>query len=324
MCESTRTESGVKGCAFGSTGARETAPRRRGPLGERFDRAFQYWALLPALLVLLALTVFPLLELVGMSFSTVSFGQGQVIWTWSGLDNLRTLLRDHVFFAAIGNTIVFVVVTVVVETVLGFTLALLASEVGRAAGLARQLLMIPILVPGIAIGTIWSLMYNYETGIFNVVLRFLHLPAQSWTANPHLALPSIMVVDIWHWTSFVFLLMLAGFESLPAEPIEAARVDGASGWQVLRYVVLPLLRPTILVAVLFRTIFAFKVFDEVFLLTGGGPGTASEVISFYIYQVFFPQSRMGYAAFLSVVTILTTVVFVAVYLRAARRREARA
>jgi len=288
------------------------------------DRGFQYWALLPALLVLLALTVFPLIELVGMSASTVSFSQGRVIWTVSGLDNLTTFLQDHVFLIAIRNTVLFVVVTVSVETILGFVLALCVSQSRGFGGVTRQLLMIPILVPGIAIGTIWSLMYNYEIGIFDVALRFLHAPPQSWTGNPSLALPSIMAVDIWHWTSFVFLLMLAGLESLPGEPIEAARVDGASGWQALRYVILPLMRPTILVAVLFRTIFAFKVFDEVFLLTGGGPGTASEVVSLYIYQVFFPQSRMGYGAFLSVVTILVTIVFVAVYLRAARRRSATA
>jgi len=290
-------------------------------LGERLDRGFQYWALVPALFVLLALTVFPLIELLGMSVSTVSFTQGRVIWTVSGLDNLMTFLQDHVFLIAIGNTVLFVVVTVAVETILGFVLALLVSQSRGVGGVARQLLMIPLLVPGIAIGTIWSLMYNYEIGIFDVALRFLHLPPQSWTGNPILALPSIMVVDIWHWTSFVFLLMLAGLESLPAEPLEAARVDGASGAQVLRYIILPLMRPTILVAVLFRTIFAFKVFDEVFLLTGGGPGTASEVVSLYIYQVFFPQSRMGYGAFLSVVTIVVTIVFVSVYLRAARRRR---
>jgi multiple sugar transport system permease protein len=303
------------------TSSRATAQGRHIPLAERLDRGFQYWALLPAMLVLLALTVFPLVELLGMSVSTVSFAQGQVIWTFSGLDNLMTFLQDNVFLIAIGNTVLFVIVTVALETLLGLGLAILVSQIRRWSGLTRALLMIPILVPGIAIGTIWSLMYNYEIGIFDVLLRFVGLPAQSWTGNPNLALPSIMIVDIWHWTAFIFLLMLAGLESLPVEPIEAARVDGATGWQVLRYIVLPLMRPTILVAVLFRTIFAFKVFDEVFLLTGGGPGTASEVVSLYIYQVFFPQSRMGYGALLSVVTIVITVAMVLFYLRTLRRRS---
>jgi multiple sugar transport system permease protein len=303
------------------TTARAARQARHISLAERLDRGFQYWALLPALLVLLALTVFPLVELLGMSVSTVSFAQGQVIWTFSGLDNLMTFLQDNVFLIAIGNTVLFVIVTVALETLLGLGLAILISQIRRWSGLTRALLMIPILVPGIAIGTIWSLMYNYEIGVFDVLLRLVGLPAQSWTGNPNLALPSIMIVDIWHWTSFIFLLMLAGLESLPVEPIEAARVDGATGWQVLRYIILPLMRPTILVAVLFRTIFAFKVFDEVFLLTGGGPGTASEVVSLYIYQVFFPQSRMGYGALLSVVTIVITMSMVLFYLRSLRRRS---
>jgi multiple sugar transport system permease protein len=302
------------------TGARPA--RLRVSLRDRIDRTFQYWALMPALLLVLSLTVYPLVELLRMSFSTVAFAEGKVIWTYTGLDNAATFLGDATFLTAVRNTVLFVLVTVTVEMLLGFTLALLVSQIKRWAAIARAVLMIPILVPAIAIGTVWRLLYNFDFGVFNQVLKLLSLPPQNWNGSITLALPSIMVVDIWHWTAFVFLLMLAGIESLPIEPMEAARVDGASNWQILRYIMLPLLRPTILVALLFRTIFAFKVFDEVFLLTGGGPGNATEVISLYINRVFFSQSRMGYGAFLSVVTILVTAVFVVIYSRFVRARRA--
>ncbi len=289
-----------------------------------FDRQFKFWTLLPALIVFIGLTIYPFLNLLGMAFSTVSFAEGKIVWTFSGLDNFSTFLEDETFMIAVRNTVVFVMVTVLLEMLFGFVLALIVSQLTRMASLARAVLMVPILVPAIAIGTLWRLMYNYEFGIFNRVLTFLHLPIQNWTGDALLAMPSIIIVDVWHWTAFIFLLMLAGIESLPFEPIEAARVDGASDWQLLRHIILPLLRPTIIVALMFRTIFAFKVFDEVFLLTSGGPGNATEVISLYINRVFFTQSRMGYGAFLSLVTIGTTGIFVIIYnqiAKAQRRSE---
>jgi multiple sugar transport system permease protein len=164
----------------------------------------------------------------------------------------------------------------------------------------------------------WRLMYDYNYGIINKLLydtglmSYKNLPL--WTADPHRALSSVMIVDIWHWTSFLFLIMLAGVESLPHELAEAARVDGANERQVIRYVFLPLLRPTIIVAVMLRTILAFKVFDQIYLLTGGGPGTATEVISLYIYKVYFVQSRLGYGALLALVTAVIISVFVIFYL----------
>jgi multiple sugar transport system permease protein len=305
-----------------STGQQGTtaAPSRKLNGRDFFEHGFKYWILLPVVIVLVGLTIYPFINLIAMAFSTVKFEEGHIIWTFSGLDNFYTFLGDTTFLIAVRNTVVFVIVTVLLEMVLGFILALIVSQLSRMASFARAILMIPILVPAIAIGTLWRLMYNYEFGIFNRILTFLHLPIQNFTGDPILAMPSIIVVDVWHWTAFIFLLMLAGIESLPIEPIEAAKVDGASDWQLLRHIVLPLLRPTILVALMFRTIFAFKVFDEVYLLTSGGPGNATEVISLYINRVFFGQSRMGYGAFLSLVTILTTTVFVVIYNRVAKTR----
>lgn len=309
--------------ATGSISSRSYEAGSKGirSIAQFLDHTFRYWAILPLVLVLLLLSAYPVFQLFRMSVSSVDFEGGKVIWTFVGLEHFATFLDDHIFLTAMRNTIVFVLVTVTVEMILGFILAILASRVTRMAGLYRTILIIPILVPPIAIGTVWRLMYNYDFGIFNRALIALGLPPQTWIADPALAMLCVMVVDIWHWVPFVFLLMLAGVESLPTEPIEAARVDGASNWQLLRLVVIPLMRSTILVTVMFRTIFAFKVFDEVFLLTSGGPGTATEVISLYINRVYFFQFRWGYGAFLSVLTIILIGIFVVAYNSLVRARS---
>jgi multiple sugar transport system permease protein len=283
-------------------------------LGAALDRTFRYWALLPVFVVLLLLTAYPLAQLVGMSLSDYTFGGGSIVARYSGLRNLELMAEDTVFRAAVRNTLVFVVGVVLVEFVLGFGVALLASGLPRGGGLVKTVLIIPILVPPIAIGTMWRLMYQSEFGVINALLRELRLPTPNWLGDPAIALGSVMIVDVWHWTAFVFLILLAGLESLPAEPFEAAQVDGASTWQAFWALTLPLMRPIILVALMLRTVFAFKVFDEVFLLTTGGPGTATEVISMYIYKVIFRTMELGYGSFLSLVAALLTSVFVLAYL----------
>ncbi|HEV8308371.1 MAG TPA: sugar ABC transporter permease [Methylomirabilota bacterium] len=290
-------------------------------LGGALDRTFRYWALLPVFVVLLLLTAYPLVQLVGMSLSDYTFGGGSIVAHYSGLRNLELMGEDTVFRAAVRNTLVFVVGVVLVEFVLGFVVALLASGLPRGGGLFKTVLVIPLLVPPIAIGTMWRLMYQSEFGVINALLRELRLPTPNWLGDPAIALGSVMIVDVWHWTAFMFLILLAGLESLPAEPFEAARVDGASAWQAFRALTLPLMRPIILVALMLRTVFAFKVFDEVFLLTTGGPGTSTEVVSMYIYKVIFRTMELGYGSFLSVVAALLTSVFVLGYLWTLRRER---
>ena len=284
-----------------------------GGLAGFIDRTFKYWAVLPAILVLALFSLYPTIQLIRMSVSDVEFVEAQRVWTFVGLDHLRTALADPVVPDALRNTLVFVVVVVVVETTLGLILAFLVSRTRRLTGFYRAIFIIPLLIPPIAIGTMWRLAYDYNYGIINPLLGLIGIPGPTWLADPRIALFSVMIVDFWHWTSFLFLIMLAGVESLPHELAEAARVDGASELQIYRRVMLPLMRPTIVVALMLRTIFAFKVFDQIFLLTGGGPGTATEVISLYIYKVYFGQFRLGYGAFLALALALIMSVFVIFY-----------
>ena len=167
-------------------------------------------------------------------------------------------------------------------------------------------------------------MYNFDFGVINQIAGAVGLPVRDWLGSTELALAAVIVVDIWHWTPFVFLLLLAGLESLPQEVYEATKVDGASAWQEFVHVTLPLMLPTIVVTLVFRLIVAFKVFDEVYLLTGGGPGTATEVLSFTIYRRFFAEDRAGYGAAMSVVVLFALALAIVVAVSSLRRGEERA
>ena len=223
-------------------------------------------------------------------------------WDWVGMANYSRLLKDTLFTAGVLNTLIFAVGAVSFQMILGFWLALLTLRVTRGQLVYRTIFLLPILVPGIIIGAIWKLMYSFDFGVINQALLFLGLSPQDWLGSSSLALLSVIVVDVWHWTPFCFLLLLAGLQSLPEDIYEASRLDGASGWRELRYITLPLMMPSIIVTFLFRMILAFKVFDEVYLLTGGGPGTSTEVISFTIYRRFFTEDQAGYGAAMSVAT----------------------
>lgn len=280
------------------------------------DRHLRHWTLLPAVILLLVLTVYPTINLLVMAVSTVEFTREGEFWSFTPWRNLSLFLNDEIFRIALWNTVIFVVATVSIEMVLGFALALLVSGVPRAKGLVRTAMIIPILMPPVAIGSMWKLMYNYDFGIFNQVLDAVGIGPVGWLSNPDIALVSVIIMDIWHWVPFVFLILFAGVEGLPKEILEASRVDGATTWQTVRRIIIPMMAPALMVAFLFRTIFAFKVFDQIYLLTSGGPGTSTEVVTLHLYRVFFAQNELGYGALLSIVIILAIVIFIVTTRRA--------
>jgi multiple sugar transport system permease protein len=293
------------------------ASLRHAPLD---DAGWRRATLAPTALVLLLLTVLPLVHLFLVSFFEIRWVDQQAAWRFVGGANYAAIPADGLVRAGLVNTLVFVAAAVTLELLIGLALALLCSRIGRGRTLYRMIFLLPILIPGIVIGAIWKLLYNYDFGIINQLIALGGLAPQDWLGDPATALAAVIVVDIWHWTPFCFLLLLASLESLPVELHEAARIDGASAWQELWWVTLPMMAPAILVTAIFRTITAFKVFDEVFLLTGGGPGTATEVLSFTIYQRFFTEDRIGYGAALSTATIFIIALLLILAL-ASRRRE---
>lgn len=288
-------------------------------LSRMVDRIWPSLALGPSILLFLVLTLLPVANLLAMSFHEVTWQQGRAVWAPVGSAHYAALGTDPLFRAGVFNTAVFAVVAVSLQMLLGFALALLTSRVFHGRVVYRTIFVLPILIPGIVIGAMWKLMYNFDFGIINQATGLLGLPPRDFLGERSLALASVIVVDIWHWTPFCFLLLLAGLEGLPRDVFEAARIDGAGWWTELRYVTLPLMMPTIAVTLIFRMIVAFKVFDEVFLLTGGGPGTATEVLSFSIYRRFFTEDRVGYGSAMSVVTLFGLALLVILAQGAARR-----
>ena len=294
--------------------AKYTARLRRTPWHER---AFPYLLLAPAVLVLLLLTIYPLIYAVTVSLQTPA---GK--WT---LGNFARLFGDRFFGVALWQTLIYTVSALVVEFALGLGLALLLDSQIRARNLFRSLLLIPMMLPPVVVAVIWRLIYNPNFGAINGTLKGwgLETTQLTWIASPTFALPSVIVVDIWQWTPFMFLILLAGLQAIPQEPYEAAMIDGASAWQTFRDITLPLLKPAILIALLLRTMDLLRIFDQVFILTQGGPGFSTETISLYIYKTAFRFFDFGYASAMSFV-LLVLVNFISIgYIRFLRKQEAR-
>jgi multiple sugar transport system permease protein len=283
------------------------------------DRIWRWLTLSPALLMMLLLSVLPLANLFLTSFYNVTWVGGRPIWTAVGFNNYAALPGDELLRAGLSNTLIFAVFAVGGQMLFGFILALLCGRVTRGRVLYRAVFILPILIPGIVVGAIWKLLLNFDFGLVNQFTGLMGFDPMNWLGAKHTALASVIVVDIWHWTPFCFLLFLAGLESLPQDVYEAARIDGATIWQELVYVTIPMMWPTIIVTFAFRLILAFKVFDEVYLLTGGGPGTSTEVISFTLYQRFFREDKTGYGAAMST-SIIFLVCILLIFALLARKR----
>ena len=294
---------------------------RTGAAGAGDVRRWRVLTLAPAASVYLLLAVLPIANLLAMSVHDIRWLEGVSHWDFVGARHFAALPADPLVRAGLLNTTLFALLSVAAEMVLGFLLAYCVSRVVTGRVIYRTIFLLPILIPGIVIGAIWKLMYNPDFGVINQALGLVGLAGHDWLGDGRLAFVSVVAVDVWHWTPFVFLLLLAGLEALPQDPAEAARVDGASAWQELRYVTLPMMMPTIVVTLVFRLIVSFKVFDEIYLLTGGGPGTATEVVSFTIFRRFFTEDREGYGAAISVIVLFVLAVVSVLALSAAARRR---
>jgi multiple sugar transport system permease protein len=290
--------------------------RRRSPP----DRLWRNLTLAPAVILFVALTVLPMINLAVLSLHDIDWAQGLSSWTYVGAKHYAALGADVLFQASICNTLIFGVVAVSIQMVLGFALALLTSSIVRGRLFYRTVFLLPILVPGIVIGAIWKLMFSFDFGVLNEIAAVIGLTPRDWLGDATFSLASIIVVDVWHWTPFCFLLLLASLETLPQDVYEAAKLDGASGWQRLWRITIPLMLPAITVTFVFRLILAFKVFDEVYLLTGGGPGTSTEVVSFTIFRRFFTEDQPGYGSAMSIATFAFVALVIVAVTVATRRK----
>ena len=271
------------------------------------DHNLRYILLAPTIILLLILTVYPLIFAVAASLQTVNIRNGAV--TFAGLSNFTYIFTDDLFWNAAKNTAIYTVSAVVLEFVLGMALALVLSEQFRARNVFRTIFLAPMMLPPIVVAITFKILYMQQYGIANWLLGLVGIKGMLWESGPHTALFSLILVDVWEWTPFMFLILLAGLQAIPTEPYEAAKVDGASWFQAFRHVTFPLLTPAVLIAVILRLMDTLRIFDQVFVMTGGGPANTTETLSLYVYQTGFRFFNVGYATAMSfVVMILTTLI----------------
>ncbi len=275
-----------------------------------------YLLLVPAIAVLLFLIIYPMVYSIWLSLHTWYLSKPQ--WfPFVGLKNYYVLIfEDKVFRIALFNTFILTGVCVPVEFGLGFLLAiLLTREDIKGRKFFRACFVMPLAITPIVVGVLWRFILHPRYGILNYGLGFLSIQPIQWVADPRFALISVMMVDIWEWTPFMVLVLYAGLISLPREPMEAAKIDGASGWQEFVYISLPLVLPIIAVAVLIRVMDIIKMFDIVYVLTRGGPGDATEFLSLYNFRIGLNYFYMGKAAALSWIIAILVIILAQIFLR---------
>lgn len=253
------------------------------------------WYVAPAAALLALVTLYPLAHVLWLSLERRSL-LDPVPPAFTGLDNYLRLAADERFWNALGNTLYFAVVSVTLELVLGLAFALAVQRPFRGRALLYGVILLPWAVPTAVSARMWEWMYNTEIGVLNHILG----AEVNWLGAPAWALNAAIAMDVWKSTPFVALLLVAGLQGIPRELYHAAALDGASRWTVLRRIILPLLAPVILVALIFRTIDAFRVFDSIYVLTGGGPANSTETLSIYAYKTLFQSLEFGYGSALAV------------------------
>jgi len=275
--------------------------------------------LLPSFVLVFLFTVYPILESFRLSFYRLILTLPWLGQKWVGFENYTDLATDPVALQSVITTLIFVTVSVALELLLGLGMALILNEIVRGRGLFRAVVLIPWAMPTVVSSQMWRFIFNDRYGLFNVLLfggdtsRYL-----APLADPTFALVAVIAAEVWKTTPFAALILLAGLQMIPDELYEAADIDGASSWQKFRYVTGPLIKPAFLVALLFRTIDALRVFDLVYVMTQGGPADATNVLQFYGYKKTFAEGMVGYGSAIAVAVFLLSLLLSLIYLRVLR------
>jgi multiple sugar transport system permease protein len=291
------------------------ADRRRTIKKSPLGRVSKYWLFIaPSLLVILAIVLFPWVFTIWMSVHEWNPGAPPAYVGWRNYAELFTSSR---FIDSTVRTLYFTFLSVVLPIVFGTFSAVVFHRKFPLRGLMRGIFILPMMATPVAIALVWTMMFHPQLGVLNYMLSLVGIPPQLWVYSANAVIPSLVLVEVWHWTPLVALIVLGGLAALPVEPYEAAMIDGASRWQTFRFITLPLILPFIVVAAIIRTIDALKTFDTIFVITQGGPGVASETISIHLYMQAFAFHNVGYASALVVVffvIIVATALFL-LYLR---------
>ena len=288
----------------------------------RGEQAGRFLFVLPALLLLLLTQAWPLAYSLWFSLFDWTLARSPVPGAFVGLGNYRRAFADSVFMGSVGTTLLFAAATVSLQIVLGFALACLTLGERLVFQASRALLVIPMVIAPVAVGTMWRMLLSTQAGPVNHILGMLGIPGPDWLGDPSLALLSLILIDAWQWTPFVLVVYVAALAGLPQDPFHAAALDGATRWQAFRYVMLPLLWPITLLLVMFRLIDALLTLDLVVTTTFGGPGFRTHTLSFWIYQQGLRYFNISYAAATSWLLLLACLGIAAVLLAWRRRAMA--
>ena len=297
-------------------------PRLRG----LSDRAVAWLFITPTMLLLLAINVFPLIWTIQLSFTNYRANRPNAPVKNVGLDNYTSILTDPDVWAAMQATAHFVILTIALQTLIGFALAFLIDKKFRGHGFWTTVILIPMMLSPAVVGNFWRFLYQPQIGLFNYVISFFTgIPPSSFemVGSVTLAPWAIVIVDTWMWTPYVILICLAGLRSIPDYIYEAAEVDRASKWRQFWTITLPMAAPFIMLAVLFRGIENFKMFDMVNLLTSGGPGSTTEVASIALKREAFEKWRTGYSSAFAIILFVTVFGLANIYVKSLNKVKAR-
>jgi multiple sugar transport system permease protein len=281
---------------------------RPGDTLARQERRFALALLAPALAVLLLTTTVPLVYLAWTSLNRIDLSMPWLSG-FAGADNYAKMGDDPRFWNSLWLTLIYTGSTVVLQVVIGLSLALLVLQIPRGAALLRVGAILPIVLAPVVVGLFWrTLVLSPDVGLVDLATRALGLGSHNWLGEPQLALISVIAIHTWQWTPFAFLVLLATLATLPPDVYEAARLDRASAWQRFVHITLPLIRPAIMMVVIMRMMTALSAFAAIFAATGGGPGSATEILNLYAYRTSFTELNLGYGASLAMVLLAITIV----------------
>ena len=308
------------------TAAPAAAKLQAPPAAARFRFLTDRWLaglfIAPALALLVFLSIWPLIRLIWLSFTDFSVTR-DVPASWVGFENYTDVLTSPVVRERALTTLIFVVGAIVLQTVLGFAIAFLISRRIRGRGALTTMFLIPMMLSPVVVGLFWKFMLDVQFGVVNSFLDSLGLSRVEWLTQQRLALFSLIIVDTWQWTPFIMLIALAGLTAVPKYLYEAAEIDRASEWFKFRRITFPLVWPLLLIAVMFRAIEAFRLFDLVYILTGGGPGGTTETLSFNVYKVAFFGFDTGRASAYGILMVIIVIIATNLYLRYLNRLQER-
>lgn len=280
-----------------------------------FEKKMGTLFLLPTIVVLLGVGIFPLLYSLWVSFHTYYLSRPQMGHDFIGLKNYFDTFQDPAFWQALSITIRFAAMTLPIQVFLGIAIALLLNREQRIVSIYRVPLIVPMMVTPVVVGLIWRLIYNPQFGILNYMLGKLGFNPVEWLGSPKVSLFAIALVDIWQWTPLIMLVCLANLTAIPKENIEAAVVDGATSWQIFKGITFPFILPGILTVLILRTADVIRTFDMVFVLTRGGPGAATELVSLYVYRIGLMVFDLGHAGAMAFMLLVGTMLIARLYLR---------